>query len=177
MTDDATGAEPKIVSASFADPYVLLVRDDASVMILRADESGDLDEVERGDDLLTTKWLSGSLYEDSNDGFRMGPDEEAEDDGVNVLMFLLSADGGLHVCDHHDIFTSNCDELALRFCTDISSLKPKQGSLRRCWPQLPSALCFKRIYSPSVGCSRHVDGDSSGRSRGLRLQITVLDRR
>lgn len=99
MTDEVTGAEPKIISASFADPYVLLVRDDASVMILKADESGDLDEVERGDDLLTTKWLSGSLYEDSDDSFRLGPDDETEDDVVNVSMFLLSVEGGLYVRD------------------------------------------------------------------------------
>lgn len=99
MTDETTGAEPKIISASFADPYVLLVRDDASVMILEADESGDLDEVERGDDLLTTNWLSGSLYEDADDSFRLGPDDGTEDDTVNVLMFLLSAEGGLYVRD------------------------------------------------------------------------------
>ncbi|SLM34071.1 Cleavage/polyadenylation specificity factor, A subunit, C-terminal [Lasallia pustulata] len=97
MTDEVTGAEPKIISASFADPYVLLIRDDASVMVLKADESGDLDEVERGDDLLTTKWLSGSLYEDADDCFRLGPDEESEDDIVNVLVFLLSAEGGLYI--------------------------------------------------------------------------------
>lgn len=99
MTDEITGAEPKIISASFADPYVLLVRDDASVMILKADESGDLDEIERGDELLITKWLSGSLYEDADDSFRLGPDDETEDDTANVLMFLLSADGGLYVSD------------------------------------------------------------------------------
>ena len=99
MTDEVTGAEPKIISASFADPYVLLIRDDASVMILKADESGDLDEVERGDNLLTTKWLSGSLYEDADGCFRLGPDDESEDDIVNVLVFLLSAEGGLYVCN------------------------------------------------------------------------------
>lgn len=105
MTDEVTGAEPKIISASFADPYVLLVRDDASVMVLKADESGDLDEVERGDDLLTTKWLSGSLYEDADDIFRLAPDDETEEDIVNVLMFLLSAEGGLYVRNHHAGFT------------------------------------------------------------------------
>ena len=104
MTDEVTGAEPKIISASFADPYVLLVRDDASVMILKADESGDLDEVERGDDLLTTTWLSGSLYEDADDSFRLSQDDETEDDIVNVLMFLLSAEGGLYVSNYQTGF-------------------------------------------------------------------------
>ena len=96
MTDEVTEAEPKVVSASFTDHFVLLIRDDSSVMVLRADEGGDLDEVERGDDLLTTEWVSGSLYEDSNDVLRLESDEDSEDDG-NVLIFLLSATGSLQV--------------------------------------------------------------------------------
>lgn len=97
MTDDITGAEPKVVSASFADPNVLLVRDDASVMVLRADESGDLDEIERGPAILEPRWTSGSLYEDSNDVFRLETDDDSEDEAGNVLAFLLSEAGGLQV--------------------------------------------------------------------------------
>ncbi|KAL8945889.1 MAG: hypothetical protein Q9222_007636, partial [Ikaeria aurantiellina] len=97
MTDEATGAEPKVVSSSFTDPYVLLVRDDESAMVLRVDESGDLDEVEQGDDLRKTGFRSGSLYEDSNDVFRLESEIEIEDDAGNVLMFLLTVGGGLQI--------------------------------------------------------------------------------
>lgn len=97
MTDDATGAEPKVVSADFSDPYVLLVRDDSSVMVLRADESGDLDEVEQGAAIREEKWISGSLYEDSNDVLRLETGYDSEDEAGNVLMFLLSGGGGLQV--------------------------------------------------------------------------------
>lgn len=48
IADETTAAEPKIDSASFADPYVLLLRDDGRITVLRADESGDIDEVEQG---------------------------------------------------------------------------------------------------------------------------------
>lgn len=97
MTDDATGAEPKVIFADFSDPYVLLIRDDSSVMVLRADESGDLDEVEQGEAVREDKWVSGSLYEDSNDVLRLETGDDSEDEAGNVLMFLLSHGGGLQV--------------------------------------------------------------------------------
>lgn len=97
MTDELTGAEPKIVSTSFADPYVLVIRDDASIMILEADDSGDLDEVERGDVLLATKWLAGSLYKDSQWAFSVLQKNQAQVRNTNVFLFLLSATGGLQV--------------------------------------------------------------------------------
>lgn len=97
MADDTTGAEPKVYNASFADPYVLLIRDDSSVMVLKAEESGDLEELERGDAVLENRWLSGSLYEDSNDTLRLETEDDNEDEAGNVLMFLLSNGGGLQV--------------------------------------------------------------------------------
>ncbi|KAI4268561.1 MAG: hypothetical protein LQ337_007774, partial [Flavoplaca oasis] len=97
MTDEATGAEPRILSASFSDPFVLLIRDDESILVLRADESGDLDEVEQGDNLKQKGFRAGSLYEDANDVFRLESDAEIEDDAGNVLMFLLTVTGGLQI--------------------------------------------------------------------------------
>jgi len=76
---------------------VLLLRDDSSVMILKADEKGDLEEIERGETVLGSKWLSGSLYEDSNDVLRLESGEEDDDESGNVLVFLLATGGGLQV--------------------------------------------------------------------------------
>ena len=98
LTDENPDAESKAIRASFADPYILLLRDDSSITVLGADESGDLDEIESGEALLTGRWLSGSLYDDSNDAFCLetqGDDEEEEVN--NVLLFLLSVTGGLYV--------------------------------------------------------------------------------
>ena len=97
MTDEDSESGPKVVTASFADPYVLLVRDDSSAVVLTADESGDLDEVSQSEAFKTGKWLSGSLYEDSSDVLRLEYPEESEDEASNVLMFLLNVKGGLQV--------------------------------------------------------------------------------
>ena len=117
MIDDATGAEPKVISATFSDPYVLLIRDDFSVMILRADESGDLDEVERREAIAETKWLSGSLYEDSNDVLRLESEDDSEDEAGNVLLLLLSSVDGLQVDSICLLLflMRRCTELFLRF--------------------------------------------------------------
>ncbi|KAL8986399.1 MAG: hypothetical protein Q9177_004194 [Variospora cf. flavescens] len=95
--DEETGAGPEIIRASFADPYVLLIRDDESIMVLRADEGGELDEVEQGDSLERKGFRAGCLYEDSNDIFRLESEVEIEDDTGNVLMFLLTVGGGLQI--------------------------------------------------------------------------------
>ena len=97
LTDIESDAGPKVIRASFADPYVLLIRDDSSAIVLTADENGDLDEISQSEPFKAGNWLSGSLYEDSNDVLRLEYPEESEDEAGNVLMFLLNARGGLHV--------------------------------------------------------------------------------
>lgn len=98
MYDDDTGAEPKIVSASFADPFILLLRDDSSIFAAKCDDNNELEEVEREDDaLLATKWLTGCLYTDSTGVFAGVDSDKGRKAGENVIMFLLSAGGALHV--------------------------------------------------------------------------------
>ena len=97
LTDEESDTGPKVTSASFADPYVLLIRDNFSAVVLTADENGDLDEVSQSEAFKAGAWLSGSLYEDSNDFLRLEFPEESEDEAGNVLMFLLTAKGGLQV--------------------------------------------------------------------------------
>ncbi|KAI4101275.1 MAG: hypothetical protein L6R37_005018 [Teloschistes peruensis] len=97
LADEATGAEPKIVGASFADPYLLLIRDDEKITLLRVDESGDLDEVEQDPSLQGKTFRSGSLYDDIKGVFRLESELETEDDTGTVLMFLLTVEGGLQI--------------------------------------------------------------------------------
>ena len=98
MYDDDTGAEPKIVSASFADPYLLLFRDDSSIFVAQCDDNNELEEIEREDDaLLATKWLTGCLYTDSTGAFATSQPDKGQNVGETVMMFLLSAGGALHV--------------------------------------------------------------------------------
>ncbi|KUJ24329.1 uncharacterized protein LY89DRAFT_604897 [Mollisia scopiformis] len=98
MYDEDTGAEPKIISASFADPFLLLVRDDSSIFVAQCDDSNDLEELEREDDgLLSTKWLTGCLYADATGIFASVQSDKGQKAGENILMFLLSAGGALHI--------------------------------------------------------------------------------
>jgi hypothetical protein len=102
MYDDDTGAEPKIVSASFADPFVLLLRDDSSIFVAQCDDNNELEEIEREDDtLLATKWLTGCLYTDLTGVFAGVDTAKGRKAGENVVMFLLSAGGALHVSLGH----------------------------------------------------------------------------
>ncbi|RKF71748.1 Protein cft1 [Golovinomyces cichoracearum] len=99
MCDDDTGAEPKILSASFADPFLLLVRDDSSIFVAQCDENNELEEIEKVEQtLLNTKWLAGCIYKD-NDGVFASALVEKKDitRRKDVMMFLLSAGGALHI--------------------------------------------------------------------------------
>lgn len=82
--EDENGSELRIISASFADPYILVIRDDSSVIILQADANGEMEEIDRGDTLLSTKWLSGCIHQSPSTGDK-------------ALAYLLTAEGGLHV--------------------------------------------------------------------------------
>ncbi|KAG4440969.1 hypothetical protein IFR05_003533 [Cadophora sp. M221] len=98
MYDDDTGAEPQIVSASFADPYLLLFRDDASIFVAQCDDNNELEEIEREDDaLLATKWLTGCLYTDTKGVFAALQTDKDQGSGENAMMFLLSATGALYI--------------------------------------------------------------------------------
>lgn len=101
MFDDETGAEPKIVAASIVDPYILLIRDDASIFVASCDSDNDLEEIEREDDsLLTNKWLSGCLYNDSTGKFAQTEPKNRTNSDKPVIMSLLNAEGALFVSEY-----------------------------------------------------------------------------
>lgn len=97
MLDEETGAEPRVRTASIADPFLLLIRDDFSVFIAEmSPKLLELEEVEKEDQILTsTKWLAGCLYTDTSGVFADETVGKATKD--NILMFLLSTSGVLYV--------------------------------------------------------------------------------
>jgi cleavage and polyadenylation specificity factor subunit 1 len=103
MLDEETGAEPRAVSASIADPYILLIRDDSSAFVAQIDSSSELEEVEKQDmALLSTKWLTGCLYTDTKGIFADAqPDKGATNPAEAIIMFLLSASGIFFVSSPH----------------------------------------------------------------------------
>jgi len=84
MEDEESGAELRILNACFADPYLLVLRDDSSVKVYKASGSGDVEDLEASG-LTSTRWLSVSLFKSSI--FQ------------EVFAFLLTPEGGLHVCN------------------------------------------------------------------------------
>ncbi|KAK7397891.1 mRNA cleavage and polyadenylation factor subunit [Neonectria punicea] len=98
MLDEETGAEPRVTSASIADPYLLLIRDDNSVFIAQIDSNNDLEEVEKTDTILSsTKWQAGCLYTDSQGAFQPVSTDKGVETEEKIMMFLLSAAGALFV--------------------------------------------------------------------------------
>ncbi|KAI9706218.1 MAG: hypothetical protein M1812_008248 [Candelaria pacifica] len=97
MFEDFEGVPPIVVSASFADPYLLLFLSDLTIKLLEVDDRGDIDEIERGDNLVGHKWVSGSLFTDHKNIFM--PRVEGRGSGKNVLMFLVNTSGALKIFD------------------------------------------------------------------------------
>ena len=79
--DEESGEELKIINASFADPYLLILRDDSRVKIFKASGTGEVEEVEAGA-LSETNWLSASLFKSSATS--------------EIFAFLLTPEGALH---------------------------------------------------------------------------------
>lgn len=67
--DEDTDEERVAASTSFADPYVAILRDDLSLLLLQTDESGDLDEVSLPEEIASMKWRSVCIYHDKHQIF------------------------------------------------------------------------------------------------------------
>lgn len=79
MMDDDTDAEFGIVHTSFCDPYLLVIRDDSSILVLQV-QGKEIEPLDNEGPVAEKKWLSGSVYSGplTND---------------MPVLFLLSADG------------------------------------------------------------------------------------
>ncbi|KAF8446478.1 CPSF A subunit region-domain-containing protein [Terfezia claveryi] len=103
MYNEETGEEPAIVKASFADPYLLLVRNDGSVMVHVCDEQTlEMEEVMlRSEYLRATKYTSGALFS-APPGVLFPLREGKKDFKARPLCFLLTSEGGLQIWDLDD---------------------------------------------------------------------------
>ncbi|PWY71481.1 protein cft1 [Aspergillus heteromorphus CBS 117.55] len=88
--DEDTNDERTAVSASLVDPYIAILRDDSTLLLLGADGSGDLDEVLLGEDVSCSKWLSCCLYSDKTGLFSSFDTDVSFQRGM--FLFLLSQD-------------------------------------------------------------------------------------
>lgn len=82
--EDGDPTEPSILSASFAEAHVLVLRDDSTIQIARVDDSGDLEPPDPPESFAKMRWLDGCLYQGAFTG------------GQTVAL-LLGIDGGVQV--------------------------------------------------------------------------------
>lgn len=85
------------MSASFIDPYLVIIRDDLSVLLLQADESGDLDEIPLSNEISSSQWRSGCLYHDNSQSFSVAGSSSKDTSEGEVLLFLLNLEYKLSV--------------------------------------------------------------------------------
>ncbi|EPS26038.1 hypothetical protein PDE_00974 [Penicillium oxalicum 114-2] len=95
--DEDTEEEKIAISASFSDPYLAIVRDDSTLVLLQADTSGDLDEVSLPDGLSGSNWRSARLYHDEDQVFSSSSTKRNAASSNKNLLFLLSADFKLSI--------------------------------------------------------------------------------
>jgi len=92
LSSEDTDVEIKIIAASFSDQSLFLLDDRSQVHLFKMDRSGDLEEIEIGDHISQSQWLSGCLY-------------QSDVTKNDTLMFLLSAQGGLRIYHLSDLST------------------------------------------------------------------------
>lgn len=96
--DEDTSDERMAISACFTDPYLTILRDDFSLLLLQADDSGDVDEIALSEEVTNKKWLSSCLYCDRTGIFSFSSSAtatEKEHSRNDILLFLLSSDSKL----------------------------------------------------------------------------------
>ncbi|KAL5337780.1 CPSF A subunit region-domain-containing protein [Aspergillus crustosus] len=94
--DDDNSEERVAVSANIADPYLAIICDDSRLLLLQADDSGDLDEVTLVEEVTSQKWLSACLYSDGTGFFAHTKPPKTITPLDGVYLFLLSRDYRLY---------------------------------------------------------------------------------
>ncbi|KAF3920892.1 hypothetical protein ABW21_db0207301 [Orbilia brochopaga] len=175
--DEDPDGGPHIVSASFADPYMLLICGDSSISVDQCQaRSLELERIPRPDAIKDTKYTNGCLYRSTGDVF--GPGTELQN-----LCFLLTEEGTLQIytlpkfelkasLEHFDMSLQlvSPDEAALRFHTardDIEEIivadlgdsinrspylivKTKRDDIIIYEPFISNGICFRKIYNTAL---------------------------
>lgn len=115
------------MSASFVDPFLVIIRDDSSILLLRIDESGDLDEVSLSESISNSKWSSACLYHDKQQVFGPPPSTPNASSKDNAVMFLLSEDRKLSVSHPSSTRLTESNEIQIYDLTGMNLLSVIDG--------------------------------------------------
>ncbi|KAG2415737.1 hypothetical protein HFD88_006928 [Aspergillus terreus] len=167
--DEDTSDEHPAVSASVTDPYVAILRDDSTLLLLRVDDSGDVDEVEMPDDMAAHKWLSSCLYLDKTGVFAFNTDTKGSRQN-DMLLFLLGQDCRLFIYRLPDLVLVSTIDGVDCLPPLLSSEPPKRSTTRETlaevvvadlgdtWSSVPYLIVRTRtdeitMYKPFVATS------------------------
>ncbi|USP76958.1 uncharacterized protein yc1106_04232 [Curvularia clavata] len=138
MEDEESGNELNVINASFADPYLLILREDSSVKIFKATGDGELEDVEASG-LSGTQWLSASLFKSVS--------------FTEVFAFLLTPEGGLRVFAVSDMEKPCYVAETLSFLPPVLTMDygPKRGATKATITEILAAdLGDSTIKSPHL---------------------------
>ena len=94
IVDEEEGQMAKAVRADFIEPYLVLVKDDASLSLLKADRKGELDELDVPGPL-SSNITSASLYYDTQEFFETARLVKGGHPEAGLLLLILDAEGVL----------------------------------------------------------------------------------
>lgn len=84
----------RVLKAEFAEPYLAIVKDDRSLMLLRADKSGELEELDLPDMLSGQAYTSATLFADARDYF-LSSRYQYTTTSATIILTLLTTGGTL----------------------------------------------------------------------------------
>ena len=107
IVDDEANTGAKAISASFQDPYVVIAKNDKSIILLKADKKGELDEEDLGPHLVNNRYICASLYSDRQGIFtaRHNGQETPVETKPACVLALLTGDGALSIYSMSDLNT------------------------------------------------------------------------
>lgn len=99
IVDEDSGSEARVATAHIVDPYIAIVKDDNTALLLKVDKKGELEEIELPEFPEGTKFVSASIYADDSNFFDTkrfytkgkGPT------GPSQLLTLLTEDGSIRL--------------------------------------------------------------------------------
>ncbi|RMZ79436.1 hypothetical protein DV738_g3373, partial [Chaetothyriales sp. CBS 135597] len=92
IVDEEEGQTAKAIRADFLEPYLVLVKDDLSLSLLKADRRGEFDELDVPDEL-SVNITSACLYQDSQEFFQTSRLVQPGHPDTGRLLLILNADG------------------------------------------------------------------------------------
>ena len=95
IVDEEENQTARAVRASFVEPFIILLKDDSSLTLLKADTKGELEECDLPPTLSANNFGSAWLHLDRDDFFLSSRFQKNKSPDNNILLLLLTKDGVL----------------------------------------------------------------------------------